>query len=171
MATERLPMRTIRNILRLKWSLQRSHRETARSLGISAGAVGLVVTPATQLGLGWSTVEGRGEDELDEILCHQEGRVVGQDNTVTLDQVVLQIRKQPGRRTCAGLEVVVRRHLDGRCAIWRGPQRLGLFDALGQPVDAAAPVDDCQRPPTRRRLRRRRPPLGPPRPPALMTAP
>ena len=33
MATERLPMRTIREILRLKWLLQRSHRETARSLG------------------------------------------------------------------------------------------------------------------------------------------
>ena len=38
MATERLLMRHIREILRLKWTLQRSHRETARSLGISAGA-------------------------------------------------------------------------------------------------------------------------------------
>ena len=38
MATERLPMRHIREILRLKWTLRRSHRETARSLGISAGA-------------------------------------------------------------------------------------------------------------------------------------
>ena len=47
MATERLPMRQIREILRLKWTLQRSHRETARSLGISAGAVASVVTRAT----------------------------------------------------------------------------------------------------------------------------
>ena len=39
MATERLPMQNIREILRLKWTLRRSHRETARSLGISAGAV------------------------------------------------------------------------------------------------------------------------------------
>jgi len=46
MATERLPMRTIREILRLKWLLHRSHRETARSLGISAGAVASVVTRA-----------------------------------------------------------------------------------------------------------------------------
>ena len=37
MATERLLMRHIREILRLKWTLRRSHRETARSLGISAG--------------------------------------------------------------------------------------------------------------------------------------
>jgi hypothetical protein len=40
MATERLPMRQIREILRLKWTLQRSHRETARSVGVSAGSVG-----------------------------------------------------------------------------------------------------------------------------------
>ena len=53
MATERLPMRTIREILRLKWLLQRSHRETARSLGISAGAVASVVTRAAGLGLNW----------------------------------------------------------------------------------------------------------------------
>ena len=33
MATDRLPMRHIREILRLKWGLKRSHRETARSLG------------------------------------------------------------------------------------------------------------------------------------------
>ena len=66
---------------------------------------------------------------------------MGQDNTVTLDRVTLQISKQPGRRTCAGLEVLVRRHLDGRYSIWRGTQRLGLFDATGRPVDAAAPVD------------------------------
>ena len=41
MATERLPMRNIREILRLKWTLKRSHCETARSLGISRGAVAL----------------------------------------------------------------------------------------------------------------------------------
>ena len=39
--------------------------------------------------------------------------------------IVLQVRKQPARRTCAGLEVLVRRHLDGRHSVWRGPQRLG----------------------------------------------
>jgi len=108
-----------------------------------------------------------GDADLEQILCHQETRTVGPDNTVTLDHVVLQVRKQPGRRTCAGLEVFVRRHLDGRHSVWRGTQRLGLFDASGQPVDAAAPVDGRHRPPTRRVDRRRRPPAGPQRPPAL----
>ena len=37
MATERVPMQKIREILRLKWVAGRSHRETARSLGVSAG--------------------------------------------------------------------------------------------------------------------------------------
>ena len=39
MATDRLLMGHIREILRLKWTLRRSHPETAQSLGISAGAV------------------------------------------------------------------------------------------------------------------------------------
>jgi transposase len=112
-----------------------------------------------------------GEVDLDQILCHQETRTVGQDNTVTLDRVVLQIAKQPGRRTCAGLDVVVRRHLDGRHTIWRGPQRLGLFDAAGRPVDAATAMHGRQtRPRTRRLDRPRHAAVGPQRPPALTAA-
>ncbi|HOG28255.1 MAG TPA: hypothetical protein PLT35_03170 [Vicinamibacterales bacterium] len=38
--------------------------------------------------------------------------------------MVLLIAKQPGRRTYAGLEVVVRRHPDGQHSVWRGLQRL-----------------------------------------------
>jgi hypothetical protein len=105
--------------------------------------------------------------DLEHILCHQETRTVGQDNTVTLDHVVLQVSKQPGRRTCAGLDVLVRRHLDGRHSVWRGTQRLGLFDASGQPVDAAAPVDGRHRPPTSRLERRPRSAAAPQRPQAL----
>ena len=58
MATERLLMRHIREILRLKWTLRRSHRDTARSLGISAGAVASVVTRAKAMALTWDTVGG-----------------------------------------------------------------------------------------------------------------
>lgn len=38
MATERLPMRKIREILRLRWQLERTVREVSRALGISVGA-------------------------------------------------------------------------------------------------------------------------------------
>ena len=37
MATERLSMRQIREILRQKWDLGRSHREVAESLGLGLG--------------------------------------------------------------------------------------------------------------------------------------
>jgi transposase len=68
MATERLLMRHIREILRLKWTLRRSHRETARSLGISAGAVASVVTRAKATGLTWDTVGALSDDALERTL-------------------------------------------------------------------------------------------------------
>jgi len=82
---------------------------------------------------------GLGDLDLDQVFCHEDTRVVAPDNTVTLERVVLQLAKQPGRRTCAGLEVLVRRHLDGRSSVWRRRERLGLFDAAGQPLDAPRP--------------------------------
>jgi transposase len=110
-----------------------------------------------------------GDVDLDQILCHQETRTVGQDNTVTLDRVTLQVSKQPGRRTCAGLEVIVRRHLNGQHSIWRGPQRLGVFDTDGQPVDAATAVHSREtRPRTHRLDRPRSPTAGPQRPQAAL---
>jgi transposase len=73
-----------------------------------------------------------GDAPLDQILCHEELRTVGKDNTVVLEGVRLQISKQPGRKTCAGLDVTVRRHLDHTHSIWRGPQCWGRFDRLGR---------------------------------------
>jgi transposase len=72
--------------------------------------------------------------QLEPILCHEEARVVARDNTVTLDRVLLQIAKQRGRRTCAGLPVLVRRHLDGRHSVWWGRRCLGRYDAAGRPL-------------------------------------
>jgi transposase len=82
-----------------------------------------------------------GDADLDRILCHQEDRVVARDNTVSLDRRILQLAPQPGRRTCAGVTVTVRQHLDGRYTIARGAQLWGTFHATGQPVDAAGAVD------------------------------
>src|SRR5262249_58665514 len=79
-----------------------------------------------------------GAVDLEQILCHQDERTVARDNTVTLDGVVLQLAKQAGRRSCTGLRVLVRRHLDGRHSVWLGSRRLGLFDARGRALPAVA---------------------------------
>ena len=75
-----------------------------------------------------------GRVDLEQILCHEEARTVARDNTVVFDRVVLQIDKQRGRRSCAGLPVLVRRHLDGRHSIWWGPRCLGRYTATGRPL-------------------------------------
>jgi transposase len=110
-----------------------------------------------------------GDADLDGILCQQAERVVAPDNTVTVERQALQLPPQRGRRTCAGLRVIVRRHLDGRYTISRGPTCLATYDRMGQPVDAAAPVD-AQRPraPTRRLDRRPNPPSAHQRPQASL---
>src|SRR5881628_403713 len=79
-----------------------------------------------------------GRVDLEQILCHQEERVVARDNTVVLDGVLLQLAKQPGRRSCAGLRVLVRRHLDGRHSVWLGSRCLGRYDARGRGLTPAA---------------------------------
>jgi transposase len=60
MATERLPMRHLREIFRQKWVLKRSNRQVASSLDVSSGAV--------SGGLDWAQIEALGDDALEERL-------------------------------------------------------------------------------------------------------
>jgi len=73
-----------------------------------------------------------GGAELDQILCLEEARTIGRDNTIVFETVRLQVPKQPGRPTCAGLEVLARRHLDSSYSLWWGRRCLGRFDARGR---------------------------------------
>lgn len=57
MATERLSMRQIREILRQKWVLACSHRQVAASLAVSLGTVTGVLRRATHAGLDWPQVQ------------------------------------------------------------------------------------------------------------------
>jgi hypothetical protein len=79
-----------------------------------------------------------GDVDLDELFYEETVRKVGKDNTVGIDGVLLQIEKQEGRRTCSGLSVQVRRHLDGGYTVRRGAQRLGAYDPGGRPRPPAA---------------------------------
>lgn len=101
---------------------------------------------------------------LDEIFCREVVRQVGKDNVVTCGKIAMQISKQPGRKTCAGLAVVVKQHLDGTWSIHRGTQLFGRYGVDGRPVEAAGPVENRERTrfPTRTLdagKRRRRPQL------------
>jgi len=85
-----------------------------------------------------------GAIDLEQILCHQEERVVGRDNTVAFDARAFQLAPQPGRRSCTGMRVTIRRHLSGEYSIWSGARRLGLFPAADRPRDrrtAVRPLD------------------------------
>jgi hypothetical protein len=79
-----------------------------------------------------------GPVDLEQILCHQEECVVARDNTVVFDGRLRQLAKQPGRRSCASLRVLVRRHLDGRHSVWHGARCLGGFDARGRALPVVA---------------------------------
>jgi len=70
--------------------------------------------------------------DLSQILCFEEERVVQRDNTVGCGGARLQVPKQRGRATCAGLLLTVRRHLDGTYSVWRGTQRLAAYDHRGR---------------------------------------
>jgi transposase len=65
MATERLSMRQIREILRQKWVLGRPHREVAASLRTGLGTVSVVLERAKQAGLDWPTVQALTEEALE----------------------------------------------------------------------------------------------------------
>lgn len=70
--------------------------------------------------------------DLDEFLCFEARRLVGRDNTVVLGKTVLQIPKQPGRRSCERLPVLVRHHLSGGYSVRCGPNLLARYDRLGR---------------------------------------
>ena len=72
--------------------------------------------------------------DLDPILCYEEERTVSKDNVITLDAVRMQITKQPGRLTCAGLRMTVRRHLNGNHSVTSGTRTLGHFDLQGRAI-------------------------------------
>jgi transposase len=91
-----------------------------------------------------------GEIDLDAILCQEDERVVALDNTVTVAGQILQIERERGRRTAAGLRVRVRQHLDGRITIHRPPDIPLAYTVVTGTPRCAPPA-----PTTRRCLHRR----------------
>ena len=68
MAAGRLSMRQIKEVLRQKWVLERTHREVAESAGVSVGVVGKLMQKSAAAKLDWTQVEGLSEQQLEERL-------------------------------------------------------------------------------------------------------
>jgi hypothetical protein len=66
-----------------------------------------------------------------EILCVQEDRQVGNDNTVVFHMRRLQIPPSPLRAHFVRSTVKVRQYCDGSHAIFHGPRCIGRYDAKG----------------------------------------
>jgi hypothetical protein len=75
---------------------------------------------------------------LRDILCHQEDRVVGNDNTVRYGRLTLQIPPSPWRPHFVKAKVRVHRYPTGDLALFHGPRCIARFLADGTPHQANA---------------------------------
>ena len=68
-------------------------------------------------------------EQVQDILCRQEERVVGNDNTVTYRGLCLQIPPSPMRPHFVKARVRVHQYPDGTLAIFHGPRRVASYSA------------------------------------------
>jgi hypothetical protein len=79
-----------------------------------------------------------GDLDLDQVLCLEEPRQVGNDNTVTWRRRRLQIPASSLRPHFVRAQVKVRQHLDGSLSIFHGPRCIARYRPDGQILDLAA---------------------------------
>jgi transposase len=92
--------------------------------------------PAAQPGSGFVPVDRR---LLRYAFSIQHERVVNRDNTISIDNRILQIDECAWRATLAGCRVLVHEHLDGTLSIGYGPQLVGRYTADGIPLRKKSP--------------------------------
>ena len=69
--------------------------------------------------------------DLERVFSLQFERAVQRDNTVSFQNLSLQIDRVGWRATLAGCQVVVHQHLDGTLSLTHGPHGLGRYTAQG----------------------------------------
>ena len=79
--------------------------------------------------------------DLERIFSLQFERSVNRDNTVSFQNMSLQIEPVRWRATLAGCQVVVHQHLNGTLSLTHGPHCLGRYDAGGAPLPAKASTE------------------------------
>src|SRR5437660_2250202 len=88
---------------------------------------------------GSAFVPYRGQD-LERIFSLHFERTVNRDNTVSFQNLRLQIEPVRWRGTLAGCAVTVHQHLDGTLSLSYGPHGLGRYDPQGVPMGNAKRV-------------------------------
>jgi len=76
--------------------------------------------------------------DLDLTFALQFERTVNRDNTVSFQNLALQIDKVSWRGTLAGCTVIGHQHLDGTLSMTHGPRRLGRYSNQSTPMAATA---------------------------------
>jgi transposase len=79
--------------------------------------------------------------DLERIFSLQFDRYVNRDNTVSFQNLSLQIERVRWRATLSGCQVVVHQHLNGTLSLTHGPHCLGRYDAGGAPLPAKASTE------------------------------
>src|SRR3984957_6968101 len=87
--------------------------------------------PAAQRGTHFTACPRR---DLNLIFSLQFERTIARDNTVSFQNMTLQIDKVNWRGTLAGCTVIVHQHLDRTLSITHGPRRLGNYTTQGSPI-------------------------------------
>ena len=87
--------------------------------------------PAAQPGSAFIACRRR---DLDLIFSLQFERTVNRDNTVSFQNLNLQIERVSWRGTLASCNVIVHQHSDGHLSLTYGPHRLGQYSAQGVPI-------------------------------------
>jgi transposase len=88
---------------------------------------------AAQPGTAFVPYRGTGKD-LERIFSLQFERTVHRDNTVSFQNLTLQIEPVHWRGTLAGCAVMAHQHLDGTLSLCYGPHCLGHYDEQGHPI-------------------------------------
>lgn len=99
--------------------------------------------PAAQRGTAFTACPRR---DLDLIFSLQFERTVSRDNTVSFQNLALQIDKVSWRSTLAGCNVIVHQHLDGTLSMTHGPRRLERYTSQGTPITQTATKQAVEKP-------------------------
>ena len=133
MATERLTMRALREILRQKLQLSRSHRAAARAAGVGTATVASAATRARVLGLDWDAVEKLDDEELETRMYGPRGGKRGGRPEPDLPHLHVELRRTGVTLQLLHLEYL-EQHPDGyrytafceRYGQWLQKQRLSM---------------------------------------------